>query len=50
MLRQERFPADYLLCIRSLVEGLVPHILQKHKELPIETKKANLNLAFFLKV
>lgn len=49
MLRQERFPADYQLCIRSLVEGLVPHILQKHKELPIETKKANLSLAFFLK-
>ncbi|CAL1287948.1 unnamed protein product [Larinioides sclopetarius] len=49
MLRQERFPADYQLCIKSLVEGLVPHILQKHKELPIETKQANISLAFFLK-
>ncbi|GFQ85822.1 dedicator of cytokinesis protein 9 [Trichonephila clavata] len=49
MLRQERFPADYQLCVRNLIEGLVPHILQKHKELPIETKQANISLAFFLK-
>ncbi|GIX75286.1 dedicator of cytokinesis protein 9 [Caerostris extrusa] len=49
MLRQERFPADYQLCVRSLVDGIVPHILQKHKELPIETKQANISLAFFLK-
>ncbi|KAG8197439.1 hypothetical protein JTE90_014923 [Oedothorax gibbosus] len=49
MLRQERFPADYQLCIRSLIEGIVPHILQKHKDLPIETKQANVSLAFFLK-
>ncbi|XP_055947475.1 dedicator of cytokinesis protein 9-like isoform X4 [Argiope bruennichi] len=49
MLRQERFPADYQLCVKSLVENLVPHILQKHKELPIETKQANISLAFFLK-
>ncbi|GBN28755.1 Dedicator of cytokinesis protein 9, partial [Araneus ventricosus] len=49
MLRQERFPADYQLCIKSLIEGIVPHILQKHKELPIETKQANISLAFFLK-
>nr|XP_042902706.1 dedicator of cytokinesis protein 9 isoform X1 [Parasteatoda tepidariorum] len=49
MMRQERFPADYQLCIRNLVDGILPLILQKYKELPIETRQANLSLAFFLK-
>ncbi|XP_030838043.1 dedicator of cytokinesis protein 9 isoform X13 [Strongylocentrotus purpuratus] len=47
--RHQRFSTNFETGIRNLVQALLPHIRQKHKEFPQEAKDANYNLAFFIK-
>ncbi|XP_041482459.1 dedicator of cytokinesis protein 9-like isoform X6 [Lytechinus variegatus] len=47
--RHQRFSTNFETGIRNLVQVLMPHIRQKHKEYPQEAKDANYNLAFFIK-
>ncbi|XP_018332779.1 dedicator of cytokinesis protein 9 [Agrilus planipennis] len=49
MHRNERFPLEYLQRIESLLEVLIPYIINKHKEMAIETAELNRSLAHFLK-
>ncbi|KAJ8916213.1 hypothetical protein NQ315_016352 [Exocentrus adspersus] len=49
MHRHERFSADYLSKIENLLQVLIPYILNKYKEIPLETKELNKSLANFLK-
>lgn len=50
MHRNERFAADYLFRIQNLLQVLCPYIIQKYKEMPVETQELNSSLANFLKV
>ena len=50
MARNERFPSSFQFHIQTLVQTLTPHITQKSKEAPSETKCANISLANFVKV
>lgn len=50
MHRHERFTLEYLNKIENLLQVLTPYILNKYKEIPLETKELNKSLAHFLKV
>lgn len=50
MHRHERFSSEYLNKIENLLQVLTPYILNKYKEIPLETKELNKSLAHFLKV
>ncbi len=41
---------DYMRNVESLVETISPHIQIKYKDLPDETRHANLAIAEFVKV
>ncbi|XP_066266769.1 dedicator of cytokinesis protein 9-like isoform X2 [Branchiostoma lanceolatum] len=47
--RHSRFPASYQFSIQSLLQTLMPHITQKHKENALEVGNANRSLANFIK-
>ncbi|XP_072180438.1 dedicator of cytokinesis protein 9-like [Diadema setosum] len=47
--RHQRFSTNFETGIRNLVQVLMPHIRQKHKEHLQEAKDANYHLAFFIK-
>ncbi|CAG9862855.1 unnamed protein product [Phyllotreta striolata] len=49
MHRHERFPNDFLAKIECLMQILMPYIINKHKEMPVETKELNKSMANFLK-
>ncbi|XP_063232760.1 dedicator of cytokinesis protein 9 isoform X1 [Bacillus rossius redtenbacheri] len=49
MHRNERFSADLLFRIQNLLQVLCPYLIQKHKEMPLETEELNRSLAVFLK-
>jgi hypothetical protein len=49
MHRHERFSSDYHQKIETLMQILMPYILNKYKEMPVETKELNKSLAHFLK-
>ncbi|KAB7505571.1 Dedicator of cytokinesis protein 9 [Armadillidium nasatum] len=49
MVRNERFSEDFQLAVKSLVELVSTNIIQKYKEMPVETRAANKALAHFLK-
>uniref|UniRef100_A0A0P6E5D7 Dedicator of cytokinesis protein n=2 Tax=Daphnia magna TaxID=35525 RepID=A0A0P6E5D7_9CRUS len=49
MQRQERFHMDYMRNVESLIETISPHIQVKYKDLPDETRHANLAIAEFIK-
>ncbi|XP_056646243.1 dedicator of cytokinesis protein 9 isoform X1 [Diorhabda sublineata] len=49
MHRHERFSADFLERIEHLMQVLIPYVHNKYKEMPLETKELNKNMAFFLK-
>lgn len=49
MHRNERFSTDYVQKVDNLMQVLIPYILNKHKEMPVETKELNKSLANFLK-
>lgn len=50
MQRHERFSGDFHFRLQSLLQALCPHIVQKHKERPAETREANFCVAHFIKV
>lgn len=50
MQRQERFHIDFMRNVESLVETISPHIQHKYKDLPDETRHANVAIAEFVKV
>jgi len=50
MKRSERFQQDYLENIETLIQTISPHIQLKYKDLPEETRHANLAVAEFIKV
>ncbi|EFA03420.2 Dedicator of cytokinesis protein 11-like Protein [Tribolium castaneum] len=49
MHRHERFSTDYLQKIETLMQILIPYVLNKYKEMPVETKELNKSVAQFLK-
>lgn len=50
MVRNERFNEEYQSEVRSVVELVSTHIVQRYKENPVEARAANTALAHFLKV
>ncbi|KAB0797571.1 hypothetical protein PPYR_08564 [Photinus pyralis] len=49
MLRNERFSAQYSQRIEAMLQVLIPYILTKYKDMPLETQELNRGLAHFLK-
>lgn len=49
MLRNERFPKEFATRVESLFQVLIPYIISRHKDLPIETQKLNKSLSGFVK-
>lgn len=49
MHRNERFASDFLFRIQNLLQVLCPYIIQKYKEMPLETQELNCSIANFLK-
>ncbi|KAL1490945.1 hypothetical protein ABEB36_011614 [Hypothenemus hampei] len=49
MQRHERFSHDYLNQLESLSHILIDYVLNKYKEMPVETKELNRSLAVFFK-
>lgn len=49
MHRNERFSQEYLGRIETLFQTLVPYLIQRHKDLPHETKQLNKSLSTFVK-
>ena len=50
MARNERFSEEYQSEVRSVVEVVTTHIIQRFKDNPVEARAANTALAHFLKV
>jgi len=50
MHRNERFSKDYHEKIKALVELIMPYLITKYREMPVETHELNKSLAQFLKV
>ena len=50
MHRNERFSKEYEEKIKTLLEVVMPYLMNKYKEMPIETHELNKSLAHFLKV
>lgn len=50
MHRNERFSTDFQQRIENLSQVLIPYIVNKYKEMPVETQELNRSLAHFLKV
>lgn len=50
MHRNERFPPEFQLKVEALVVVLVPYLVSRYKDMPIETHQLNKSLASFLKV
>lgn len=49
MLRNERFPKEFATRVESLFQVLIPYIISRHKDLPIETQQLNKSLSSFVK-
>lgn len=49
MLRNERFPKDYENRIDNLFNVLMPYLISRYKELPLETLQLNKSLSVFVK-
>lgn len=50
MHRNERFSQKYHSEIKNLLEVITPYLMNKYKEMPVETHELNKSLAQFLKV
>lgn len=50
MHRNERFSKDYQDKIKALLEVIMPYLMTKYREMPVETHELNKSLAQFLKV
>lgn len=49
MHRNERFPKEFLDKIESLFQVLIPYLIQRHRDLPVETHQLNKSLSVFIK-
>lgn len=49
MLRNERFPKEFNQRIELLFQVLLPYLIQRHKDLPVETQQLNKSLSVFVK-
>lgn len=49
MMRNERFPKDYSIKVESLFQVLIPYIISRYKDLPVETQQLNKSLSQFTK-
>ncbi|XP_043462362.1 dedicator of cytokinesis protein 9 isoform X3 [Leptopilina heterotoma] len=49
MHRNERFSKEYHEKIKNLLEVVMPYLMNKYKEMPVETHELNKSLAHFLK-
>ncbi|XP_015607279.1 dedicator of cytokinesis protein 9 isoform X3 [Cephus cinctus] len=49
MHRNERFSKEYHSKIENLLEVITPYLMNKYKEMPVETHELNKSLAHFLK-
>ncbi|XP_044001761.1 dedicator of cytokinesis protein 9 isoform X3 [Aphidius gifuensis] len=49
MRRNERFPIDYHNAIKQLIQIVTPYLMNKYKDMPIETHELNKSLGLFLK-
>ncbi|KAK4319158.1 hypothetical protein Pmani_009878 [Petrolisthes manimaculis] len=49
MVRNERFSEEYQTEVRSVVELVSTYIVQRYKDIPVDTRAANIALAHFLK-
>uniref|UniRef100_A0A915EU26 Uncharacterized protein n=1 Tax=Ditylenchus dipsaci TaxID=166011 RepID=A0A915EU26_9BILA len=47
--RRDRFPTEVLYRVEGFVQFVTTQIIHKHKDLPVESRQANLSLANFLK-
>lgn len=50
MHRNERFSKDYHEKIKMLLDIIMPYLMTKYREMPVETHELNKSLAQFLKV
>lgn len=50
MHRNERFSKEYHERIKHLLDVIMPYIINKYKEMPVETHELNKSLAQLLKV
>lgn len=50
MHRNERFSKDYHEKIKMLLDVIMPYLMTKYREMPVETHELNKSLAQFLKV
>lgn len=50
MHRNERFSKEYHERIKYLLDVIMPYIINKYKEMPVETHELNKSLAQLLKV
>lgn len=49
MHRNERFSKEFELRIENLFQVLMPYLISRHKELPLETQQLNKSLSVFVK-
>lgn len=49
MHRNERFSKEFELRIENLFQVLMPYLISRHKELPLETQQLNRSLSVFVK-
>lgn len=49
MMRNERFPKEYSVRIESLFQVLIPYIISRYKDLPVETQQLNKSLSSLVK-
>lgn len=49
MHRNERFSKDFEARIENLFQVLMPYLISRHKELPLETQQLNKSLSMFVK-
>ncbi|XP_037961001.1 dedicator of cytokinesis protein 9 isoform X2 [Teleopsis dalmanni] len=49
MLRNERFPKEYQNKLDSLIKVLIPYLISRYKDLPVETQHLNKSLSQFIR-
>ena len=49
MHRAERFSKEFMETLLTFIDLFLPQIIEKHKELPYESKVANQNVSFFIR-
>ncbi|KAL9930008.1 dedicator of cytokinesis protein Ziz isoform 2-T3 [Glossina fuscipes fuscipes] len=49
MLRNERFPKEYHERVQNLIRVLIPYLIARYKDLPVETQHLNKSMSQFVK-